>query len=105
MVLFLGLRLPKALQIPSFNSTPRVKCRFYDELGLRMMRGTPCRLIVETGDECVEQAGRITDLYTEGTAEYIRLDGGTTIRLDHIVRIEQEERKPKEEAHQPGARP
>lgn len=65
-----------------------VACRFYDELGLRMMRGTQCRLVVETDGVCETVTGCIEDLYTEGEAEYIRLDDGSTIRLDHILYVE-----------------
>jgi len=69
-----------------------VDCGFYDELGLRMMRGTPCRLVVGTDDgrETVETT--IDDLYTEGGAEYVRLVDGTTIRLDRIVEVDEVER-------------
>ena len=70
-----------------------VACGFYDELGLRMMRGTPCRLVVETDDgrEAVETT--IDDLYTEGDAEYVRPENGTTIRLDRIVEVDEVERE------------
>lgn len=65
-----------------------VSCRVYDELGLRMMRGTACRLVVQrdSGDETVD--AHIEDLYTEGDAEYVRLADGQTIRLDRILRID-----------------
>lgn len=74
----------------SDDSYQPVACRFYDELGLRMMRGTTCRLTVEREGERVERTGTIDDLYTEGNAEYVRLDDGTAIRLDHIVAVEDE---------------
>jgi transcriptional antiterminator Rof (Rho-off) len=69
-----------------------VACSFYDELGLRMMRGTPCRLVVKTdgGRETVEAT--IDDPYTEGDGEYVRLGDGTTIRLDRIVEVDDVER-------------
>ncbi len=64
-----------------------VACRLYDELGLRMMRGTSCRLVVEDEGGRIEQTGQIDDLYTEGEAEYLRLNDGTTIRLDRIRKV------------------
>jgi Rho-binding antiterminator len=66
-----------------------VACGFYDELGLRMMRGTPCRLVVETDDGREAVDATIDDLYTEGDAEYVRLADGTTIRLDRIVTVDE----------------
>jgi transcriptional antiterminator Rof (Rho-off) len=69
-----------------------VACGFYDELGLRMMRGTACRLVVEQEGERVERTGQIDDLYTEGEAEYVRLNDDSTIRLDHIVTVDEVER-------------
>jgi transcriptional antiterminator Rof (Rho-off) len=69
-----------------------VACRFYDELGLRMMRGTSCRLVVEHDGEQIERTGQIADLYTEGNVEYVRLDDNSTIRLDHIVKVDGVER-------------
>ncbi len=52
-----------------------VACGFYDELGLRMMRGTPCLLLVEKGGTRESLESTIDDLYTEGDAEYVRLAG------------------------------
>lgn len=65
-----------------------VACRFYDELGLRMMRGATSRVVFEREGTRHEKVGRIEDVYTEGDAEYIRLDDGTTLRLDHILDVE-----------------
>jgi transcriptional antiterminator Rof (Rho-off) len=69
-----------------------VACGFYDELGLRMMRGTPCRLAFETDDGREATETTIDDLYTEGNAEYVRLADGTTVRLDRIVEVDEVER-------------
>jgi transcriptional antiterminator Rof (Rho-off) len=75
--------------MPDADDYRPVACGFYDELGLRMMRGTPCRLVFKTDDgrEAVETT--IDDLYTEGDAEYVRLADGTTIRLDRIVKVDE----------------
>jgi transcriptional antiterminator Rof (Rho-off) len=69
-----------------------VACALYDELGLRMMRGTPCRLVVEGSDGRDVLETTIADLYTEGEAEYVRLERGRTVRLDQIVEIENADR-------------
>lgn len=69
----------------SASSYQPVSCRLYDELGLWMMRGTTCRLVVEKDGERVEWTGQIDELYTEGDAEYLRLTDGPIIRLDRIL--------------------
>ena len=70
-----------------------VSCRLYDELGLRMMRGRRCILTVrrDGGTETIEAV--IDDLYTEGDAEYVRLDHGETIRLDRIQDVQDPRRE------------
>jgi len=62
-------------------------CRLYDELGLRMLRGIPCKLIVDSGDTETIRAV-IRDVFTEGDAEYVLLDTGRRIRLDRIQRVD-----------------
>lgn len=65
-----------------------VACGFYDELGLRMMRGRPCVLVVdgEEGPETIKAI--IRDVYSEGDAEFVRLDDDTRIRLDRIRQVD-----------------
>jgi transcriptional antiterminator Rof (Rho-off) len=65
-----------------------VSCRLYDELGLRMLRGTSSVLVIDTeeGTETIETV--IRDVFSEGDAEYVRLDDGTRIRLDRIRRVD-----------------
>lgn len=64
-----------------------IACGFYDELGLRMMRGQTCRLVIENdGVRTVETI--IRDVYTEGDAEYARLDDGACVRLDRIRQVD-----------------
>jgi len=69
-----------------------IACGFYDELGLRMMRGTPSRLVIEGQNGRETRKAVIDDLYTEGDAEYVRLSGGRTIRLDRIVQVDDVDR-------------
>jgi hypothetical protein len=40
----------------------------------------------EDGPETLETT--IDDLYTRGDAEYVRLAGGRTVRLDRVVSVE-----------------
>lgn len=65
-----------------------VACSFYDELGLRMMRGRPCTLIIDEADGPQTIEAVIQDVYSEGNAEYVRLDDGRRIRLDRIQRVD-----------------
>ena len=65
-----------------------VACGFYDELGLRMLRETPSVLVVATDDETETIQAVIRDVFTEGDAEYVRLDDGRRIRLDRIQRVD-----------------
>jgi len=65
-----------------------VACSVYDDLGLRLMRGAASRLVVE-GDDGRETLGTtIDDLYTQGDAEYLRLENGRIVRLDRVVSAE-----------------
>lgn len=52
------------------------------------MRGLPCRLVVEGEDGPEIVRTTIEDLYTEGDAEYVRLEEGRTVRLGRIVDVE-----------------
>ncbi len=65
-----------------------VACSFYDELGLRMMRGCSCTLVVAYGDATETIDTVIRDLYTEGDAEYVQLDDGQRVRLDRIQQVD-----------------
>ena len=71
----------------SSDYTP-VACSFYDELGLRMMRGQACTLVVGEEDAPQTVEAVIEDVYTEGDAEYVRLDDGRRIRLDLIQQVD-----------------
>lgn len=66
-----------------------VACGFYDELGLRMMRGRPCTLVVAYGDATETIETVIQDIYTESDAEYVQLDDGQRIRLDRIQQVDE----------------
>ena len=65
-----------------------VACSFYDELGLRMMRERPCTLVVDEGEQAETIEAVLADVFTEGDAEYVRLDDNRRIRLDRIRRVD-----------------
>lgn len=65
-----------------------VACGFYDELGLRMMRGQSCTLVVAYGEATETIETVIQDIYTEGDAEYVELDDGQRVRLDRIQQVD-----------------
>ena len=65
-----------------------VACSFYDELGLRMMWERPCTLVVDEGEQAETIEAVLADVFTEGDAEYVRLDDNRRIRLDRIRRVD-----------------
>lgn len=65
-----------------------IACAAYDELGLRMMRGTQTQFTIEPPNTTRTITGRIEDIYSDDSDEYIRLDTGDVVRLDHIVQVE-----------------
>ena len=72
---------------PSNDYEP-IACATYDELGLRMMRSTRTRFTIKTPNTTRTVIGSIEDIYSENSAEHIRLDTGDVVRLDHIVQVE-----------------
>ena len=70
------------------SSYEPVACSFHDELGLRMMRGRPCTLVVDDGEQTETIEAVLVDVFTEGDAEYVRLGDGRRIRLDRIRRVD-----------------
>jgi len=80
--------------MPNADEYQPIACSFYDELGLRMLRGQSCSLVIEGGAQTETLETVIDDIFTEGTAEYIRLgdEKGRCVRLDHIRRVDDVER-------------
>ena len=66
------------------SSYEPVACSFHDELGLRMMRGRPCTLVVDDGEQMEMIEAVLADVFTEGGAEYVRLD--RIRRVDDVPR-------------------
>jgi Rho-binding antiterminator len=62
-----------------------INCSRHDELLALASLRRPCTLEVELADGTpASLAGVIEDVYTETGAEYLRLRGGPTVRLDRI---------------------
>lgn len=74
--------------MPNSDTYQPVACSFYDELGLRMMHGRLCTLVIDDGDQVQKIEAVIDDVFTDGDAEYVRLANDRRIRLDHIRRVD-----------------
>jgi transcriptional antiterminator Rof (Rho-off) len=74
--------------MPDSDAYQPIACSFYDELGLRMMREHSCTFVIDEGDQEETIDAAIDDVFTEGDAEYVRLDNDRCIRLDHIRRVD-----------------
>lgn len=66
-----------------------IDCTFHDELELRALRRVRCELVYrnDAGAE-LSRSGRIVDLVTRDGEEYLRLDDGTEVRLDRLIRVD-----------------
>lgn len=65
-----------------------IDCGFYDELEARATLRRLARFVYREGDAEKTIEDYIDDLFSEGDAEYVRLKGGTVIRLDHLVSVD-----------------
>lgn len=70
-----------------------INCDFYDELTSRATLGRRAEIVYRKDGEEVSVIDYIDDVYTEGDEEYARLKDGTTVRLDQIVRVDDEARE------------
>jgi len=70
-----------------------IACGMYDRLTVFALRRTPVVLEISDAKSTVTAtlSGRIADVYTRGTTEYLRLEEGPEVRLDQITRIEEAE--------------
>ena len=66
-----------------------VSCTYYDELEALATLKRSCPIIYrsDTGAE-VSCEGRIVDFFSVDKAEFLKLDDGTTIRLDHLIAVD-----------------
>lgn len=66
-----------------------IDCGLHDELQLRVLRGrsVEVRWIEADGDER-RSVGRVTDVFSRDGAEYLRLEDGRDVRLDHLALVD-----------------
>lgn len=64
-----------------------VPCNFYDQLEAFATLGTPCEIRFLQDGRPVIVKGKITDLYTRESVEYLKMDNGMEIRLDKITSV------------------
>ena len=66
-----------------------IDCSLYDRYEAWATLRTTVRIVHRNGSEQEQvNEGRISDLYIEEKAEWLRLQDGTRMRLDRIVRVE-----------------
>ncbi len=63
-----------------------ISCSYYDRIEAFATRKTECVIMYNDGAEKSE-TGVIVDLFARDGAEYLKLNSGTVIRLDHLVSI------------------
>jgi Rho-binding antiterminator len=64
-----------------------IGCSYYDQLEALSVKRTRCAIVYRDGDAERTTEGIIKDLYAKDAAEFLTLDNGTVIRLDHIVSV------------------
>lgn len=67
-----------------------IACSLHDELEARATLGRECEVRYRRDDGKGENVarGRIRDIYARAGVEYLLLEGGSEIRLDHIVAVD-----------------
>jgi Rho-binding antiterminator len=63
-----------------------ISCSYYDQLEAYATQRTHCAVIYNDGEER-SASGIIIDVYAQNGAEYLKLNNGTVIRLDHLISI------------------
>jgi Rho-binding antiterminator len=65
-----------------------IACSFHDELeALATLRQT-CPIQYRDGDAVQTVTSRIVDVYARDRADFIKLQGGTVIRADHLISVD-----------------
>jgi Rho-binding antiterminator len=63
-----------------------ISCSYYDQLEAYAVKRTHCTIVYTDAEE-LSISGVIVDVFARDGAEYLKLDNGTVIRLDHLVSI------------------
>ena len=63
-----------------------ISCAFYDRLEILAMRKTPTTIRYRDDEDHEQQiAAVVVDVYSKHKQEWVKLDDGTTIRLDRLI--------------------
>jgi Rho-binding antiterminator len=68
------------------NKYQSISCSYYDQIEAYATKRTRCSILYQDGSEKTAD-GIIVDIYSKESAEYLKVDDGTVIRLDHIISI------------------
>ena len=66
-----------------------IDCSLHDRFEAAVVTRRPVRLAWTDGDALIERTGLITDVRVQAGAEYLVLEDGTSVRLDHISVFEE----------------
>jgi Rho-binding antiterminator len=64
-----------------------IGCSYYDQLEAYAVKRTRCSIVYRSDESDKTAEGIIVDLFAQDSAEFLKLDDGTMIRLDHIVSV------------------
>ncbi len=69
------------------NTYQSISCSYYDQLEAYATQRTRCSIAhkMDGNEQIID--GFIADLFAKDGAEYLKLDNGTVIRLDHLISI------------------
>jgi Rho-binding antiterminator len=65
----------------------KISCSYYDQLEALATKRTHCVIVFLSEGKEETAEGVITDLFSKEGAEFLQLDKGITIRLDHLVSV------------------
>ncbi len=65
-----------------------ISCTFHDRLEDWAIRRAPVEIVWLEGDIQQTETDRIADVFAKDGADHLRLDSGTTIRLDHLISVD-----------------
>ena len=81
------LRVTKSVMPEKQNTYQSIGCSYYDQLEAYATQRTHCSIQIEENGNERTADGIIVDLFARDGAEYLKLDNGTMVRLDHIVSV------------------
>ncbi|MFA6541806.1 MAG: hypothetical protein WCT99_09415 [Bacteroidota bacterium] len=65
----------------------KISCSFYDQLEALATKRTLCMILFRDNEQEETAEGTIVDLFSRDGAEYLKLDKGLIIRLDHLISV------------------